>query len=219
MFAEVFSAAGFKAMIEVLIIDVVLAGDNAIVVGLAAAGLPPEQRRRAIILGIGAAAIMRIGFALMTTQLLQVKGLLLIGGLLLVWVCWKMYQELTHMAEDARTMEERLADAETEAGSQPKSMAQAMWQIVIADVSMSLDNVLAVAGAAREHPIILIFGLAVSVVLMGVAASFIARLIEKHRWIAWVGLLVIVYVAARMVWEGGWEVAEYMGWATAPFHL
>ncbi|MCC7428930.1 MAG: TerC family protein [Alphaproteobacteria bacterium] len=216
MFAELFTPSALKALVEVLIIDIVLAGDNAIVVGLAAAGLPPEQRRRAIMIGIGAATLMRIGFALVTTQLLQIIGLLFVGGLLLLWVCWKMYRELSHQTEDTRTVEERLADAENTANAQQKTMTQAMWQIVIADVSMSLDNVLAVAGAAKDHPYILVFGLAVSVVLMGVAASFIARLIERHRWIAWVGLVVILYVALQMMWDGIYHpemgVRPYLPW-------
>jgi len=214
--ADLFGAAALQALLEVLVIDVVLAGDNAIVVGLAAAGLPAEQRRRAIVLGILAATAMRIGFALVTTQLLAIIGLTLAGGVLLLWVSWKMWRELRHGAEEARTTEAVLAEAEAAAAAdagvdaaghaQPKTMTQAMIQIVVADLSMSLDNVLAVAGAARDHPYILVFGLAVSVVLMGVAASMIARAIERHRWIAWLGLAVILYVALRMIYDGGFEV-------------
>jgi len=197
-------------------IDLVLAGDNAIVIGLAAAGLPKEQRARAILIGIVAATLLRIGFAAVTTQLLQIVGLLLAGGILLLWVCWKMWRELraNHAQEEegAEALEGKDLNADgTIAGSAPrKTFAQAAWQIVIADVSMSLDNVLAVAGAAREHPYVLVFGLALSIALMGIAASFIARLLQKHRWIAYVGLLVILYVALEMIYRGGVEVFGYV---------
>lgn len=191
-------------LLQVLMIDIVLAGDNAIVVGMAAAGLPSDQRRKAILLGIGAATVMRIGFAAITTQLLAIVGLTLAGGVLLLWVCWKMFRELRHsQAEQA----EALHDGEA-ADAPRKTLGQAVIQILVADVSMSLDNVLAVAGAAKEHPYVLVFGLAISVVLMGVAATFIARLLNNHRWIAWVGLLIILYVAGAMVWDGTHEVAE-----------
>lgn len=191
-------------LLQVLMIDIVLAGDNAIVVGMAAAGLPSDQRRKAILLGIGAATIMRIGFAAITTQLLAIVGLTLAGGVLLLWVCWKMFRELRHsQAEQAEALHDGgMAEAPR------KTLGQAVIQILVADVSMSLDNVLAVAGAAKEHPYVLVFGLAISVVLMGVAASFIARLLNNHRWIAWVGLLIILYVAGMMVWDGTHEVAE-----------
>ncbi len=192
------------ALGQVLMIDLILAGDNAIVVGMAAAGLPAEQRKKAILWGIAAATIMRIGFAAGTTVLLQIVGLMLMGGLLLLWVCWKMYRELRAGHEQ----EVALGLAPDEAPR--KTMAQAMWQIVIADVSMSLDNVLAVAGAAREHLWVLVVGLAVSVVLMGAAASFIARVLEKFRWIAWVGLFIILYVALKMMWDGWHEVARHI---------
>ena len=205
------------ALLQVIGIDVALAGDNAIVIGLAAAGLPKEQRNKAILIGIIAATILRIFFALITTQLLEITGLLLAGGILLLWVCWKMWRELRdhgHQAEHEAA--EALADADLNAdgsvaGTAPrKTFAQAAWQIVIADVSMSLDNVLAVAGAAREHPTVLIIGLAFSIALMGIAASFIARLLQKYRWIAYVGLLIIVYVALKMMWEGWHEVEPVM---------
>lgn len=203
-----FTAEALTAFFQVIMIDLVLAGDNAIVIGLAAAGLPREMRSRAILIGIGAATVMRIGFALITTQLLAITGLLLAGGLLLLWVCWKMYQELTvpeaehEAAAEAVTGTDINADGTVAAGAPRKTLKQAVIQIVIADVSMSLDNVLAVAGAAHEHPEILVFGLALSVALMGVASSFIAGLLNRHRWIAWVGLAVILYVAVRMVYEG-----------------
>lgn len=188
------------ALFQVILIDLVLAGDNAIVIGLAAAGLPKEQRAKAILIGIGAATLLRMVFAGLTTQLLQIVGLLLAGGILLLWVCWKMWRELRaphHAVEDI----EALTD-----GAPRKTLAQATWQIIIADVSMSLDNVLAVAGAAREHPWVLVFGLLLSIAMMGAAASFIAKLLQKHRWIAYVGLAVILYVAGDMIYRGILEV-------------
>ncbi len=206
---EIFTAEGFTALLQVLAIDLVLAGDNAIVIGLAAAGLPKDLRNKAILIGIIAATVLRIGFALITTQLLLLgPALLIAGGLLLLWVCWKMYRELTvsHADEDAATEallnEDSNADGEVAKGAPRKTFAQAAWQIVIADVSMSLDNVLAVAGAAREHPTVLIIGLAMSIALMGFAATFIARLLHKHRWIAYVGLIIIFYVALKMMYDG-----------------
>jgi YjbE family integral membrane protein len=208
----VFTAEGMTALAQVIMIDLVLAGDNAIVIGLAAAGLPREQRARAILVGIIAATVLRIFFAGITTQLLAIVGLLLAGGVLLLWVCWKMWRELrtTHVEEvDAEeAIEGRDIDGDGKvAGHAPrKSFAQAAWQIVVADISMSLDNVLAVAGAARDHPIVLVFGLALSIALMGIAASFIARLLNKHRWIAYVGLVVILYVSLDMIWRGFNEV-------------
>ncbi|MFZ5691809.1 MAG: TerC family protein [Pseudomonadota bacterium] len=196
-------------------IDLVLAGDNAIVIGLAAAGLPKEQRTKVILIGIGAATLLRIVFALLTTQLLQIVGLLLAGGLLLLWVCWKMWRELRTPHEEIVEAEEALSGADinkdgTIAGKAPrKTFGQAAWQIIVADVSMSLDNVLAVAGAARDHPYVLIFGLVLSIALMGVAAGFIANLLQKHRWIAYVGLAVILYVALEMIYRGFNEVLPY----------
>ncbi|GGC29319.1 hypothetical protein GCM10011504_04410 [Siccirubricoccus deserti] len=192
----------------VLFIDVVLAGDNAVVVGMAAAGLPPDQRRKAIFWGIIAATVMRIAFASITVQLLSIVGIVLAGGVLLLWVCWKMYRELREGGNDhADEVHDAAALEGAPAGPPRKTLRQAILQILVADVSMSLDNVLAVAGAAKDHPYILIVGLAVSVVLMGVAATLIANLLHKHRWIAWVGLLVILYVAIDMIWEGTHQVA------------
>lgn len=193
--------AAFWAFLQVIWIDLALAGDNAVVIGLAAAGLPPDLRRRAILVGIAAATVMRIGFALITTTLLGITGLLLAGGLLLLWVTWKMYQELTtpHQHEEAA---EAALHGKTPVGAPRKTLRQAVTQIVIADVSMSLDNVLAVAGAAHAYPQVLIFGLVLSVALMGVASTFIASLLNRYRWIAWVGLLIILFVALRMVYEG-----------------
>jgi YjbE family integral membrane protein len=209
---EIFTYPGLVALMQVIGIDLVLAGDNAIVIGLAAAGLPKDQRSKAILVGIMAATVMRIGFALITTQLLAIAGLLLAGGLLLLWVCWKMWRELQNGHADENMAAEALSDADlnadgTVAGGAPrKTFAQAATQIVVADVSMSLDNVLAVAGAAHDHPTVLIIGLVLSVALMGLAASWIAGLLNKHRWIAYVGLLIILYVALKMMWEGWHEV-------------
>jgi YjbE family integral membrane protein len=186
----------------------VLAGDNAVVIGLAAAGLPPEQRRRAIIVGIAAATVLRIAFAGVATQLLQVIGLLLAGGVLLLWVCWKMWRELREQSAHAHAKE--LALETGNAGAAPvqqKTFGQAALQIIAADVSMSLDNVLAVAGAAREHPYILVFGLLLSVGMMGVAADLLGRLLQKQRWVAYVGLAIILYVAFEMIYRGTLELA------------
>jgi YjbE family integral membrane protein len=209
--AEAFTVHALSAFLQVVMIDLVLAGDNAIVIGLAAAGLPKEQRGKAILIGIIAATVLRIGFAAVTTQLLQIVGLLLAGGILLLWVCWKMWRELRagHEERDEEAIHAMEGDDGNVASatSPPrKTLAQATWQIIIADVSMSLDNVLAVAGAARDHPYVLVFGLALSIALMGIAAAFIARLLQKHRWIAYVGLAVILYVALEMVYRGWLEM-------------
>ncbi|MGK9231959.1 TerC family protein [Inquilinus limosus] len=258
-----FSLAELTALIQVVIIDVALAGDNAIVVGMAAAGLAADERRRAIVWGIVAATVLRIVFALFTTQLLQIVGLLFAGGILLLWVCWKLWRELRadHAAEAAALDGDEAAgavagDGDGSGGENPlpltpsregrgdsmatgggnplplapsregrgdsntaapaaaaaptKTFRQAVTQIVVADVSMSLDNVLAVAGTARDHIEVLIVGLALSVALMGLAANFVARLLHRHRWIAYVGLLIILYVAIKMMWDGGHEI-----WAVA----
>ncbi|MCA1397283.1 TerC family protein [Bradyrhizobium sp. BRP56] len=199
---ELFSLDALSALLQVVVIDLVLAGDNAVVIGLAAAGLPEKQRGKAILIGIGAATLLRIMFALVTTQLMQIVGLLLAGGILLLWVCWKMWRELR---ADAHEIAAEHADG---AKGQRKTLWQATTQIIVADVSMSLDNVLAVAGAAREQPIVLVFGLALSIAMMGAAASFIARLLQNHRWIAYVGLAVIFYVAIDMTVRGANEIAK-----------
>jgi YjbE family integral membrane protein len=208
-----FDTAFLTVFLQVIMIDLVLAGDNAVVIGLAAAGLPSDLRRKAILIGILAATLMRIAFALIATQLLDITGLLLAGGLLLLWVCWKMYQELRVSHADVEAAVEAVGEVDLDADGQVggaarprKTLGQAVTQIIIADVSMSLDNVLAVAGAAHEHPVVLVFGLALSVALMGVAATLIARLLNKHRWIAWVGLLVILYVALHMIWDGWLDI-------------
>ena len=205
---ELFSSQSLTALFQVVMIDLVLAGDNAIVIGLAAAGLPEDQRKKAILVGILAATALRIGFASITVQLLQIIGLLLAGGILLLWVCWKMWRELRNSHHHQPKFQDLSAarTMDTAGAGHQKTLGQAIWQITIADVSMSLDNVLAVAGAAREHPVILIFGLGFSIALMGFAASFIARLLEKHRWVAYVGLLIILYVAFDMCYRGAMEV-------------
>ena len=199
-FSNITEPAAFAAFLQVLMIDLVLAGDNAIVVGALAAGLPPEQRRKVILIGVLAALVLRIGFALIVTQLLQVIGLILVGGLLLLWVAWKMWRELRHDGESAGSAE---IEGDEHSGLRPaKSFGGAVWAVAVADVSMSLDNVLAVAGAARDHPGILIVGLIFAVALMGLAANIIAKYIERYRWIAYVGLLVILYVAGKMIYDG-----------------
>jgi YjbE family integral membrane protein len=191
-FADIFTAGGLAALAQVLAIDLMLAGDNVVVLGTLAAGLPAVQRRKVLAIGVGIALVCLIGFALVATALLRVVGLLLAGGLLLLWVAWKLFRELRAGAYD-----EAAADIKP-----PKSFAQAAIQVALADLSMSLDNVLAVAGAARQHPAVLFIGLATSVTLMAVAANIIARFIERHRWIAYVGLCVILWVAWRMIWQG-----------------
>jgi YjbE family integral membrane protein len=204
--------AALAAFLQVIMIDLVLAGDNAIVIGMAAAGLAPDLRRKAILIGILAATVLRIVFALMTTWLMGIIGLILLGGILLLWVCWKMYRELTTTEHQVHEAEEALDNSDTNAdgriGSRPgtKTLRQSVVQIIIADVSMSLDNVLAVAGAAKDHFWALIFGLGLSVVLMGVASAFIAKLLNRHKWIAWVCFVIILYVAVRMIYEGADQV-------------
>ncbi|WP_133495571.1 YjbE family putative metal transport protein [Stakelama pacifica] len=197
-FSNIGQPAQLAAFLQVLMIDVLLAGDNAIVVGSLAAGLPAAQRRKVIAIGIGAALVLRIIFALAMTYLMGIIGLVLAGGLLLLWVAWKMWREIREGAE-----------AEGESSVATKSFAAAAWSVALADVSMSLDNVLAVAGAAREHPGILMIGLILSVALMGLAANVIAKVIDRYHWIAYIGLAVIIYVAGRMIYEG--IVAEDVG--------
>ena len=197
------------AFVSVVLIDVVLAGDNAIVVGMAAAGLAPERRRRVILMGIGAATLLRIAFAAVALQLLEIIGLSLAGGILLLWVSWKFYRELraTHAARKRSD-----APAEHEPARE-KSATKAVMQIVAADLSMSLDNVLAVAGVARTQaePWVLFLGLILSVALMGIASSLIARLLARHFWLSWLGLAIITMVALRMIWAGGGEVVGHVG--------
>ena len=218
---DLISAEALVSFLQVVMIDLVLAGDNAIVIGLAAAGLPQEQRTRAILVGILAATVLRVLFAGITTRLLQVIGLLLAGGILLLWVCWKMWRELRTSPAEARDAAEALisydinADGTVAGRVRRKTFGQAAAQIIVADVSMSLDNVLAVAGAAREHPIVLVFGLLLSIALMGVAANVVARLLEKHHWIAYVGLAIILYVACEMIYRGAYELKPMVRAAVA----
>jgi len=205
---------------QVLMIDLVLAGDNAVAVGLAASGVPQAQRNRVIVYGLIAAVIMRIGFALITTQLLGIIGLSLAGGVLLLWVCWKMWTEIQEQAAANRhnadiALEKATGvDVDSALGvdemsaRKVKTFGQALVQILIADLSMSLDNVLAVAGAAREHPVVLALGLLMSIALMGVAATWIAKLLHKHRWIGYVGFFVVLYVALHMIWDGHRKVVH-----------
>jgi YjbE family integral membrane protein len=201
---DIFTPVALSALLQVIMIDLVLAGDNAIVIGLAAAGLPQAQRSKAILIGVIAATVLRIVFAGVATQLLQIVGLLLAGGILLLWVCWKMWREL----RGAQHAQGEVGQPHEAAGGGPsnKTFAQAAWQIVVADVSMSLDNVLAVAGAAREHPYVLIFGLVLSIALMGIAANFIARLLHRYHWIGYIGLAIILYVAGDMIYRGALDV-------------
>jgi YjbE family integral membrane protein len=212
---ELLSASAMAALFQVLMIDLVLAGDNAVAVGLAAGGLPHEQRKKAILWGLAAAVVIRIGFALITTQLLGIIGLLLAGGLLLLWVCWKMWRELRDQAraEEIAAGAAMDDDPSTHPNVKPaKSFKDAFLQILIADISMSLDNVLAVAGAAREHPGVLVFGLLMSIALMGVAASWIAKLLHRYRWIGYLGLAIVLYVALHMMWEGHHQVVADLGY-------
>lgn len=213
---DLISLSSLGALLQVIMVDLVLAGDNAVVVGLVAAGLPREQRTKVIVIGIAAATVMRVSFALVTTQLMQVIGLTLAGGILLLWVSWKLWRELREQSKEVLALQE-LRDATDGDPSTPaadteprprKTFRQAVTQIVIADVSMSLDNVLAVAGVARDHYWVLIIGLVLSVAFMGAAATLIAGLLKRYHWIAYVGLAIIFYVACAMIWEGSIAVME-----------
>jgi YjbE family integral membrane protein len=205
MDASMITPEAVTAFFEILFIDIVLAGDNAIVVGALAAGLPAEQRKKVILIGVIAALVLRIAFALVVSQLLQIVGLVLAGGILLLWVAWRMYREIRHQGESAGSAE--IEGDENSGVKAARTFASAAWGVALADVSMSLDNVLAVAGAARNHPYVLVFGLVLSVLLMGLAANFIARYINRYRWIAWVGLAVILWVAVKMIFDGARHVA------------
>ncbi|GAA3998667.1 YjbE family putative metal transport protein [Sphingomonas humi] len=202
-FSDVFTSAGLLTLAEVILIDLTLAGDNVIIMGTIASGLPDKDRRKVIALGVGVALVFLIGFALVATWLLHITGLLLAGGLLLLWVCYNLYRELRPakvvIADDPDT-------PEIEGPPQSKTFLAAALQVTIADLSMSLDNVIAVAGVAREHPAVLAFGLVFSVTLMGLAANYVARLIQRFHWIAWIGLVIILYVALNMIWHGALEV-------------
>ena len=209
-FGDIFTAAGLVTLGQVILIDLTMAGDNVVIIGTLTSGLPAKDRRRVIMLGVGMALIFLIGFALIATQLLQVTGLVLAGGLLLLWVAYNMYRELRpgHVVT--------ADDPDTEAVEGPKrskTFLQAAIQITLADLSMSLDNVLAVAATAREHPAVLFIGLALSVTLMGLAANLVAKLVQRFKWIAWIGLLLIFYVALSMIWEGAHQVGPFLsGW-------
>jgi YjbE family integral membrane protein len=196
--SDVFTAAGLAALGQVIMIDLMLAGDNVVVLGTLAAGLPEKDRKRVLSIGVGVALLCLVVFAFVATQLLHVVGLLFAGGVLLLWVAWKLFRELQHARRHDKAV---AADAATPARP-VKSFAKAAFQVALADLSMSLDNVLAVAGAARDHPTVLLFGLALSVTLMAIAANYIARLIERYHWIAYLGLVVILYVAGSMIHEG-----------------
>ena len=197
-------ASQLTALLSVVMIDIVLAGDNAVVVGTAAAGLPAKEQRQVIMIGSALALVARVAFALIATQLLQILGLVLVGGLLLVWVAWKIWRDLRSHGHEHASEEEAAAAAAKRGG--PKTFRSAVIQVAVADISMSLDNVLAVAGAARDHPYIMIFGLVFSIALMAVAAGFIAKLIERYRWVAYIGFAIVLIVALKMIWEGGHEV-------------
>jgi YjbE family integral membrane protein len=211
-FANIGTASAMTAFATVVLLDIALAGDNAIIVGALAAGLPPEQRRKVIFIGILAALVLRIIFAvavLYGLESFKEYGLVMAGGLLLLWVAWKMYRELHPRSEGGGSPE---VDGDEYSGIRPaKSFASAAWAVAVADVSMSLDNVLAVAGAAREHPGIMVIGLVLSVALMGIAANIIAKYIERYRWIAWLGLIIIVYVAGKMIYEGWHDLQPMLG--------
>lgn len=199
-FADIFTAAGLLTLGQVILIDLTMAGDNVVIMGTLTSGLPARERRRVIMLGVGMALVFLIGFALIATRLLRLTGLLLAGGLLLLWVAYNMYRELRPRAAAVEA-----DDPDTDAVEGPpatKTFLQAAIQVTIADLSMSLDNVLAVAAAARDHPAVLFIGLALSVTLMGLAANLVAKLVQRYHWIAWGGLLMILYVAARMIWDG-----------------
>jgi YjbE family integral membrane protein len=202
------TAAELSAFAQVILIDVILSGDNAIVIGMAVAGLPAAQRNKIIVYGILAATVLRIMFASVAVQLLQIIGLTLAGGILLLWVAWKMWRELREQAKAAKEGGDGAEEAEKPL---PKTQREAVMQIIIADLSMSIDNVLAVAGAAREHPYILGFGLVLSIALMAIASKAIARLLDRFHWIAYIGLLIIAYVALKMIWDGGFQVLAATG--------
>ena len=199
------------AFLQIIVIDIVMSGDNAIIIGMAAAGLPPELRKKAILWGIIGATVLRIFFAVIVVQLLSITGIKVIGGLLLLWVCWRMWQEIRAggTVEDV----EREAEENAEKGP-PKTLRTAMVNIIVADATMSLDNVLAVAGAARDHLEMLIFGLVLSIALMALTANYIAKLLEKHTWLGYLGLAIIAYVAIQMIWQGSGEVMDVINTTT-----
>jgi YjbE family integral membrane protein len=201
--SSLFGTAALTALLQVILIDLVMSGDNAIIIGMAVAGLPRQSRGKIIFWGVAGATVLRILFAALTTELLQIIGLTLAGGLLLLWVAYRMFRELR-------------AKGRPEAGegghaAKPKTTGQAMLQIIAADVSMSLDNVLAVAGAARDHKLVLWIGLVLSIVLMAIASNAIAKVLDRYHWIAWIGFAIILYVAGDMIWDGTHEVVAATG--------
>lgn len=202
---EIFANLEFLPIAQVILIDLVLAGDNAIVVGIAAASVDPEHRKKVICLGVGLAVVLRIIFAAVTMQLLGIVGITLLGGLLLLWVCWKLYSDLR--AQNTPAVD--VADGKKKNGTQRKTVSAAIFQVAVADISMSLDNVLAVAGVAKDNMTVLVIGLVLSVILMGVGAGLIAKFLEKYRWIGYLGLLLIVYVSFDMIWRGSLELIAY----------
>ncbi len=214
---DLISLSEFSALVQVILVDLVLAGDNAIVIGMAVVGLPAHLRGRVLVLGIAAATVLRVIFALLTVQLLQIIGLLLAGGILLLWVSWKLWRELRAQSQQQHAARNIAAMAGGEpvdnARAPEKSLRAAVTQIIIADVSMSLDNVLAVAGVARDHLWVLIFGLALSIAFMGLAAAFIARILARNHWIGYLGLAVILYVSVSMIYEGSLQVIGVMSQA------
>ena len=191
------------ALLQVILIDVVLAGDNAVVIGMAAANVPKADRGKVVFWGLTSAVILRVILATMTASILEVIGLMFAGGILLLWVCWRLWRDIT----ETRRMKASGPACPVEfAAPAHGSIRRAVLQIVLADLSMSLDNVLAVAGAAMEHVWVLAVGLALSVALMGLAASLIANLLQRHPWISYAGLMIVLYVALRMIWFGGQEI-------------
>ena len=207
-FADIFTAAGLVTLGQVILIDLTMAGDNVVIIGTLTSGLPARERKKVILFGVGMALLFLIGFALIATQLLQITGLLVAGGLLLLWVAYNMYRELTP-AQDV-TADDPLT-AQVEGPPRTKTFLRAAIQVTLADLSMSLDNVLAVAAAARQHPAVLFIGLALSVSFMGLAANVVAKLVQRYHWIAWAGLVMILYVALRMIYEGWPDVARLIG--------
>jgi YjbE family integral membrane protein len=207
-FASIFTAGGLAMLFQIVLADLTMAGDNVVIMGTIASGLPDKDRRRVLLFGVGMALVFLIGFALIATQLLHITGLLLAGGLLLLWVAYNMYRELRPspivIADDPDT-------AVIEGPPATKTFFQAAVQITLADLSMSLDNVLVVAAIAKENPAILFIGLTLSVTIMGLGANLVAKLVQKYHWIAWIGLIVILYVALKMIWEGGHQVAPLLG--------
>ena len=211
---DLISVAELSALVQVILVDLVLAGDNAIVIGMAVAGLPAHQRGRVLVFGIAAATGLRVVFALLTVYLLQIIGLLLAGGILLLWVSWKLWRELRAQAQQqhaARNIRAMAGGAPVDdSHAHGKTMRAAVTQIIVADISMSLDNVLAVAGVARDHLWVLVFGLALSIAFMGLAAALIARVLVRNHWIGYLGLAVILYVAVSMIYEGAVQVLDVM---------